>query len=218
LNNKKAILAVLALMVLTLAGVTGYYWYNSVYYVKTEDARVDGDIYRVSPQIAGEILEVKVQEGDVVRAGQVIARMDDAALPPGGNVDLALVKSPISGVVIKKLAHAGEIGAPGQPVVLVIKPQELYVTANIEETEVHKVRVGQPVDIILDSIPGEKFAGQVDYIGEATLSTFSLLPRTNADGNFTKVVQRIPVRIKFKDVDSSRLLYGTNAVVKIHVR
>lgn len=218
MKNKKAIVIVLALMILTLAGVTWYYWYNSIHYVSTEDARVDGDIYKASPQIAGEILEMKVEEGDVVRAGEVIARLDDTALPRGGNTDLALVKSPVSGLVIKKLARAGEIGAPGQPVAMVIRPEELYITANIEETDLHKVKVGQPVDITLDNIPGRKFTGRVEFIGEATLSTFSLLPQANAGGNFTKVVQRIPVRIRLEGVDTSRLLYGTNAVVRIHVK
>ncbi|SFR14118.1 HlyD family secretion protein [Desulfoscipio geothermicus] len=218
MKNKKAIITVLALMILTLAGVTGYYWYASVHYVSTEDAKVDGDIYKAGPQIAGEILEVKVEEGDTVRAGEIIARLDDTSLPSGASTDLTLVKSPVSGLVIKKLAHAGEIGAPGQPVAMVVQPDALYITANIEETDLQKVRVGQTVDVTLDNIPGEKFAGRVDFIGEATLSTFSLLAQANSGGNFTKVVQRVPVRIQLADVDPSQLVYGTNAVVRIHVK
>lgn len=217
-KNKKTIIIVLALMIISLAGVTGYYWYNNAHYVSTEDARVDGDIYRVSPQITGELLEMNVQEGDTVRAGEVIARLKDTALPAGGNTDLSLVKSPTGGLVVKKLARVGEICAAGQPVAMVIRPEELYITANIEETDLHKVRTGQQVDITLDNLPGEKFTGRVEFVGEATLSTFSLLPQSNASGNFTKVVQRVPVRIRLSDADSSRLLYGTNAVVRIHVK
>ncbi|WP_027364705.1 HlyD family secretion protein [Desulfotruncus alcoholivorax] len=219
MKNKVTIIIVLVLMVAALSGVTGYYWYNNIHFVSTEDAKVDGDIYKVSPQIAGEILDIKAEEGDTVQAGQVLARMDDTALPRGGNTDLTLVKSPVSGLVIAKLAHAGEIGAPGQPVAWVIKPGELYITANVEETDLYKVKVGQPVDITLDNQPGKKYTGKVDFIGEATLSTFSLLPQANAGGNFTKVVQRIPVRVRFDAAaDLSRVLYGTNAVVKIHVK
>ncbi|SFH06685.1 Biotin-lipoyl like [Desulfotomaculum arcticum] len=219
MKNKVTIIIVLVLMVAALCGITGYYWYNNIHFVSTEDARVDGDIYKVSPQIAGEILEIKADEGDAVQAGQIIARMDDTALPNGGNTDLTLVKSPVSGLVIAKLAHVGEIGAAGQPVAWVIKPGELYITANIEENDLYKVKMDQMVDIVLDNQPGKKYTGEVDFIGEATLSTFSLLPQSNSSGNFTKVVQRIPVRIKFDNTsDLSRVLYGTNAVVKIHVK
>lgn len=206
------------LLIAALAGVTWYYWYNNIHYVSTEDAKVDGDIYNASPRISGEILEVKVAEGDLVQAGQVIARLDDTALPTGGNIDLTMVRSPISGLVIKKTAHAGEIGAAGQAVAMVVRPDALYITANIEETDLHKVKPGQAVDIRLDSVPGQVYTGRVDFIGEATLSTFSLLSQANSGGSFTKVVQRIPVRIELEDIDRSQLLYGTNAVVKIHVR
>jgi len=205
-------------MIITLVGVTWYYWYNNIHYVSTEDARVDGDIYKASPRMAGEILEVKVAEGDTVQADQVIARLDDNALPTGGNIDLTMVRSPVSGLVIKKLAHAGEITAAGQAVAMVVRPDALYITANIEETDLHKVKPGQLVDIKLDSIPDHKYIGRVDFIGEATLSTFSLLAQANSGGSFTKVIQRIPVRIKLDDIEKSQLLYGTNAEVKIHVR
>lgn len=218
MKKKKPILIVLVLMLLSLAGITAYYWYNNANFVKTEDARVDGEIYKVSPQIAGEIIDMNIEEGDTVQAGQAIARIDDAALPQGGQLDRTLVKTPVGGLVIQKLARAGEIGAPGQPVAMVVKPEGLYVTANIEESYMPRVKVGQTVDITLDSEPGVKYTGRVDYIGRASLSTFSLLSQANSGSNFTKVIQRIPIRITFSDVDASQLLYGTNAVVRIHVR
>lgn len=218
MKNKKAIVAVLALMIITLVGITVYYWYNNTHYLSTEDAQVAGEIYKVSPQITGEILNVNVEEGDQIQTGEVIARIDDVSLPSGANMDRSLVRSPINGLVIKKLAHPGEIGAAGQPVAMVVRPDDLYITANIEETDMHKVKIGQLVDIALDSLPGEKFRGRVEHIGEASLSTFSLLSQANAGGNFTKVVQRVPVRIRAEDIDSSRLMYGTNAVVRIHVQ
>lgn len=221
--KKKAILyVVLAAMVLTLAGVTSYYWYKSSHFVDTEDARVDGTIVKVSPQVSGKILEMSVAEGDPVKEGQIIARQADFTSTPsmsiGANPELFVVKSPISGTVIKKIGNVGEVGVPGQPIAMVADLNSLYITANIEETELYKVKVGQKVDFTIDSIPGVKFSGQVTSIGDATVSTFSLLPAQNTGGNFTKVVQRVPVKISIKNYQGRRLLPGMNAVVRIYVK
>ncbi len=96
--------------------------------------------------------------------------------------------------------------------------KSLYITANIEETELHKVKPGQKVDFTIDSIPGVDFSGQVISIGEATVSTFSLLPSQNTGGNFTKVVQRVPVKIGIKSYQGQRLLPGMNAIVRIYIK
>ncbi|BAF60966.1 hypothetical protein PTH_2785 [Pelotomaculum thermopropionicum SI] len=222
MKNKALIYTVLALMVLTLAGVTFYYWYQSVHYVKTEDARVDGTIVKVSPQVSGRISEMSVAEGDAVKEGQIIARQVDFTSTPsvnaGANPELFVVRSPISGTVIKKIGNVGEVGVPGQPIVMVADLNSLYITANIEETDLYKVKVGQKVDFTIDSVPGVKFEGKVVSIGEATTSTFSLLPAQNTSGNFTKVVQRIPVKIGIKSYQGRRLLPGMNAVVRIYVK
>ncbi|MGB9804655.1 HlyD family secretion protein [Desulfofundulus sp.] len=217
LKNKKAIMAVAAVMVAALAAISFYYWYTNVHYITTEDARIDGDIYKVSPQVAGKLLEIDVDEGQTVRAGDIVARLDDTTLTPGANIDLAVVRSPVSGVVVKKVAHEGEIAAPGQPVVMVVDPSALYITANIEETHLKDVHVGQKVDITLDAIPGQKFTGHVASIGRASLSTFSLLP-TSTGGSFTKVVQRVPVKIVFDRYPGNNMEVGTNARVRIHIR
>lgn len=217
--KKKAIMyAVLASMVLTLAGVSLYYWYKSNHFVDTDDARVDGSIVRISPQITGKIKEIPVAEGDLVKEGAIIARQSDFTLKPGENLDLSIIKSPLSGTVIKKIANEGEVGVPGQPVAMVADLGSLYITANIEETKLHKVKAGQRVEFTIDGFPGAKFSGQVSSIGDATVSTFSLLPAQNTGGNFTKVVQRVPVKISIKDYEGKRLLPGMNAIVRIHVK
>ena len=217
LKNKKIAVILLSVMVLTLAGVSVYYWYNSTHYVTTEDARVNGDIVQISPQITGRLVEVNVEEGDSVLAGQVMARLDDDMLPPGSNIDLTLVRAPRSGVVIQRRGDVGEIVTPGMPVFLVVDPEELYISANVEEDRVARVRPGQSVDITIDNIPGVKFSGRVNYIGKAALSTFSLLPATSAGGNFTKVVQRVPVKIAVEDFRGYYPAYNSNALVRIHI-
>ena len=70
-----------------------------------------------------------------------------------------------------------------------------YVIANYKETQISNIRFGQPVDIVIDAFPGEVFKGRVESVSPATGATFSLLPRDTTSGNFTKVVQRVPVRI-----------------------
>lgn len=217
--KKKVILYVaLAAMILTLAGIVFYYWYKNNNYVDTEDARVDGAIVKVSPQITGRIAEVSVVEGDPVKEGEIVARQVDFSLKQGDNLDLSVIRSPITGTVIKKVGNTGEIGVPGQPVVMVTDLGSLYITANIEEKKLYKIKEGQDVDFTIDSIPAVKFKGQVASIGEATVSMFTLLPAQSSGGSFTKVAQRIPVKITIKGYQGQRLLPGMNAVVRIHIR
>jgi len=217
MKNKKIVLLVAALMVLSLGAVSFFYWYMNTCYVATEDARVDADIYRVSPRVSGEILVIPVEEGQAVQAGEVVARLDDTTLSPSANPDLVLVRSPVDGLVVKRLAHPGEMAAPGQPILMVINPREFYVTANIEENKLRRVRVGQKVDISLDALPGKKLSGSVERIGRASLSTFSLLP-AGSGSTFTKVVQRVPVKIVFDEGPKGYVEVGTNASVRIHVK
>lgn len=216
--KRKAFFAVLVLMVLALGGISAYYWYKGYYFVITEDAYVDGTLIRVGPQVAGQLKEVYVDEGREVRAGEPLARLDDQTLAAGVSVDLTYIKSPITGTVLKRLANPGEIVAPGQAVVMVADLRQVYITANVEETDLGKVRPGQFVDFTVDSFPGVRFTGRVQQIGEATAATFSLLPTRTTSGTFTKVVQRVPVKIAIDDYQSRRLLPGLSAVVRIHVR
>lgn len=216
--KRKAFFVVLALMVLALGGISAYYWYKGYYFVITEDAYVDGTLIRVGPQVAGQLKEVYVDEGREVRAGEPLARLDDQTLAAGVSVDLTYIKSPITGTVLKRLANPGEIVAPGQAVVMVADLRQVYITANVEETDLGKVRPGQFVDFTVDSFPGVRFTGRVQQIGEATAATFSLLPTRTTSGTFTKVVQRVPVKIAIDDYQGRRLLPGLSAVVRIHVR
>jgi len=110
------------------------------------------------------------------------------------------VTAPIDGIVSKKSVNVGDTVAVGQPLMAIADQQRLWVTANLKETELTKVRVGQPVAIHVDAYPKQSFSGSVQSIAPATGATFALIPPDNATGNFTKVVQRVPVRIA---IDSS---------------
>jgi len=214
-KRKIIIIIVLALMFLSTSGVALYYWYQNTYYVSTEDARVTGDIARISPQIAGKLLEFNLEEGQTVHKDQILGRQEMINLPES-SLELSLIKAPISGTVIKKQGTVGEVVAPGQLLAMLVDPDKLYISANIEETKLGRIKPGQQVDIAVDEFEDRKFTGRVRSIGQATAATFSLLPASTG-GNFTKVVQKVPVKIELAD-PGVKLLPGTNAVIKIHVK
>jgi len=216
--KKKSVLYVILLVMILSGGAIGYYyWYQGSYYVKSEDSRITGDIYRVMPRIAGKITSLDMDEGDMVVADQIVGLQDTANLSTS-LLDNATLRAPISGTVIKTLAKVGEVVSPGQPVAMIVDKSQVYITANIEETEINRIQVGQKVEFTVDSFPGQTFIGSVSEIGEATASTFSLLPAINTSGNFTKVTQRIPIKIAIQDFKGLRLSPGMSTVIKIQVK
>lgn len=216
MKKKLVLYLILAVIIAAGGGIGYYYWYQGAHYVKTEDARVAGDIYRVMPRISGKITSLQIAEGDNVVADQIVGQQDTLNLT-NNMLDNATLRSPITGKVIKTLAKEGEVVAPGQAVAMVIDDSKLYVSANIEETEIKRVKVGEKVDITVDAYSDKHLTGHVKEIGEATNSTFSLLPATNTSGNFTKVTQRIPVKIAIDDTNGAPISAGMNAVIKIIV-
>jgi membrane fusion protein (multidrug efflux system) len=128
-----------------------------------------------------------------------------------------IITAPVDGVVSKKSVNVGDTVAIGQPVMAVASQTGLWVVANLKETQLTTVRAGQTVDIQVDAFPHQTFRGTVSSISPATGATFALIPPDNASGNFTKVVQRIPIRV---DIDQSSdpthlLRQGLSAVVSI---
>jgi len=127
------------------------------------------------------------------------------------------VTAPIDGVVSKKSVNIGDQLVVGQPLMAIADQQHVWVTANLKETQLTHVLVGQPVRISVDAFPHQTFTGRVQSIAPATGATFALIPPDNATGNFTKVVQRVPVRISIDaSSDPKHLLrQGLSAVVDI---
>lgn len=214
-KRKKLIYTIVIVMVVAFASIGVYYWYKNSYYVSTEDAKVMGDIVSVSPQISGKLLEINIEEGDAVVKDQILGRQG-LSNSQETNIDQSVLRAPINGVVIKKQGTVGEFISPGQTIAMIIDPNKLYITANIEETKLGTIKQGQKVDITIDQFSKKSFVGRVKYVGQASNSTFALLP-SSTSGNFTKVIQKVPVKIEFDKSDNT-LLPGTNAVVKIHIK
>ncbi len=129
-----------------------------------------------------------------------------------------VVTSPINGVVAKRWVLRGDVVQPGQPIFTIYNMGEIWVTANLEETKLGQLHLGDPVETAIDAYPGVKFYGRVYQIGGYTASEFSLIPPDNASGNFTKVTQRVPIKISVTDPTDYVLRPGMSAEVTIRVR
>ncbi len=129
------------------------------------------------------------------------------------------IVAPFDGVVGEREVQPGDYVNIGTNLINIVPLPDVYVIANYKETQLTRVRPGQPVDITVDSFPDQTLHGKVERISPASGSQFSLLPPDNATGNFTKVVQRIPIRIALDKGQPllERLLPGMSAVTRIHV-
>ena len=124
----------------------------------------------------------------------------------------------MDGFIAKKSVEIGQLIAPGIPLIGFVGAEERWVIANFKETEIDKIHVGNEAHVDVDAIPQKTFKGKVVSLSAATGATFSLLPPDNATGNFTKVVQRIPVKIALEnlsDQDIAELRAGLSAEVKV---
>jgi len=209
------------------AALVGYnYWRDQEYYVSTDNAQVAGTLVQVGTINAGRIDSITVDIGDEVQQDQVIGTVllpSTLSLTQSGTPRLgfvgsenqrAEVRSSISGVVVARLANVGDTVAAGQPLVTIVDPHKLWVQAQVEETKINRVRVGQPVDVNVDSL-GQTLKGTVIAVNRASSATFSLLPSTNSSGNFTKVTQLVPVKIAL-DYGDLPLVLGSS--VEVHIR
>jgi membrane fusion protein (multidrug efflux system) len=115
----------------------------------------------------------------------------------------------------RKTIMEGQQIQAGQPLVSIVNEKDKWVTANFKETQISGMFVGQAVDIRVDAIPGKVFHGQIAAISASTGAQFSLLPPDNATGNFVKIVQRFPVRIRFNNSDTGPIRAGMNVSVAV---
>lgn len=137
------------------------------------------------------------------------------------------ILSPMDGVVAKRWVLTGDVVSPGQPIFTIYDLKNIWVTADLEETKLAQIHIGDTVEISVDTYPDQMFRGQVFQIGSNTASQFSLIPPSNASGNFTKVTQRVPIKISISPVlkseqkdpyESIKLLPGMSVEIKVKVK
>ncbi|HZS00571.1 MAG TPA: efflux RND transporter periplasmic adaptor subunit [Chloroflexota bacterium] len=220
--------------ILAVVGLLGLYfglrfWFESTYFVMTDNAQVTGDLVQVGSLNAGRVIEASLEVGQAVTKDQVIATVavpqqvgtvpfsDTPLLDQTGSLNTQVaVRSPIDGVVAARLANVGGTVTAGQAIYALINPRQIWVNANVDEDKIERISRGQPVEVHSEAL-GRSFAGRVEAVTPASAATFSLLPAQNVSGNFNKVTQWVPVKI-LVDSGDTVLPLGTSVSVRIRVK
>ncbi len=225
----RAILVQVAIFVVIVAAaaIAVSFWYQGQYYVSSQDAQVTAPMAPVGSLVTGTLSNWKVNVGTAVSSGEIMGAVVPAATAApraaaaGSGAATApasvAIVAPFAGTVVENQAVAGETVTPGEALAYVADLRATTITAYIKETAIRNIAAGQRVDVTIDAFPGTKFVGQVENVGLATASTFSLLPTSTQSGSFTKVTQRIPVVITL-DGTIAGLVPGESASVRIHIR
>src|SRR3984893_5650966 len=150
---------------------------------------------------------VEVTRAQQAEAHAQLAELQTSLAKAERDLGFTSVRAPVDGTFSNRLVNTGDFVAVGQRLGNLVPLDEVYIDANFKETQLKRIRPGQPVTISVDAYGHRKFAGVVDSISPAAGSVFTLLPPDNATGNFTKIVQRLPVRVRVpKDVAKQNLL------------
>ncbi len=298
-REKRKIYYIAFILMATLVGI---FWFWRVYFYpfeSTDDAMIGAVDMSISPVIAGQIVQMQVEEGAAVEKGDLLFVIDDTllrfqkekAIAAIGHaqdevklqqirrdlarddfkrartefgagiisaemmtvaeknlemaetmlqsilslvevqvadlrmvekqIELSHVRAPSAGVVAKVWHYAGDVVGAGQTTLTLMDLVNVWVDANIEETKISTIQVGDPVMLTFDAYPGLEIEGSVVVVGAAAASQFALIPANNSSGNFTKVTQRVPLRISFAITNETSRLYlrpGMSVKVKIRAR
>ncbi len=142
------------------------------------------------------------------------AQLDQAQL----NLGYTEIKAPANGFIARRSVEKGQVVPVGQPLIGFVSSESRWVIANFKETDLTRIKPGASAKVEVDSLDGEVYQGEVESISPSTGATFSLLPPDNATGNFTKVVQRVPVKIKLNNLkaeDTTKLQVGLSVEVSV---
>lgn len=147
-----------------------------------------------------------------------LAQVQSQKLVAQDDLNNTRILAPIDGIIGNKIVQSGQLVRPGQQLLSVV-PCNPYIYANFKETQLARMKKGQKAKITVDAYSGQLFSGHIDSLSPASGAVFSLLPPENATGNFTKIVQRIPIKIVFDDLPSCYFIRpGMSVVVKIDTR
>jgi multidrug resistance efflux pump len=225
--RRKLIIIVVAIVIVAGGAVYGVNAFiQGSRYLTTNNAAIGAPLISVSSLAAGQVIKVDVGIGDRVKPQQAIAevgaphfsdssaRQGFSATPGSGSA----VEAPVAGYVAAVWTYQGAIIGAGSPIITLFDDSNIWVTANIDENKINRIRPGQLAEVTVDSLGGALLKGKVEGITPATSSSFSLLPASNTSANFTKVSQVVPVRIGLDNIDGLALIPGSSVEVKILIK
>jgi membrane fusion protein, multidrug efflux system len=174
---------------------TGFGSVQNAQQAQARDAGADAAIQRDIANLTSALKQVDLLKAEILQAKAAAVRADALQRQAELNLGYTTIVSPIEGVVGNRSLRVGQYVQAGTQLMAIVPAEGAYVVANFKETQLTNVKSGQAVDIEIDMFPGQVVHGHVDSIAPASGQEFALLPPDNATGNFTKVVQRIPVKI-----------------------
>ena len=148
------------------------------------------------------------------RLAQAEAALEQAEL----NLSYTKILAPVDGVVSRRSVETGQLVSPERPLFALVPTDDVWVVANFKEDQLAEMREGQQVKVEIDAYPGKELTGKLESFAAGTGSRFSLLPPDNASGNFTKVVQRVPVLIRLQNARDVPLRPGMSALAVVRTR
>lgn len=179
-------------------------------------SRAEASVAAASATVDAQRQRVAVLAAQREAAVAVVAQAQAARDLAQIDLDSTVVRAPVGGVVGNRQVRVGRLVAPGAPLLDIVPVKDVWVVANFKETKIKHIRPGQRVRITIDGYPNQRLEGVVDSFAPGSGSAFSLLPADNATGNFVRVVQRVPVKIRFVGNPlPGRLVPGLSARVVI---
>jgi membrane fusion protein, multidrug efflux system len=196
---------------------TGYGSVQNAQGAQSRNASALAAIERDKANLASALKQVELLKAEIAQAVAATSRADALQHQAELNLSYTTIIAPIDGVVGNRTLRAGQYVQAGTQLMSLVPASGAYVVANFKETQLTNVQAGQPVDIDVDMFPGKPVHGHVDSLAPASGQEFALLPPDNATGNFTKVVQRIPVKILL-DSSSVELRPGMSVIPTIQTQ
>jgi len=183
-------------------------------------AQADANVQRAQAQIATANANINVLQAQYAEARSQLAQLQLARDQAARDLSFTIIRAPFDGIVGNLTGKQGDYVTNGQKLAALVPSRKLYIDANFKETQLKHIYGGETAYISVDGYDGGTFKGQVLSLAPATGAVFSILPPQNATGNFTKVVQRIPVRIAIPQeiLDTGRIRAGMSVVVEIDTR
>lgn len=204
------IITVIVVVVVVFFG--GLYYYNNFYNkVITDDAKVTTNLVTIYAPTSGKIVEWDISDGTKVKQGDLLGKIQFVSGDKQTTTDVVASQD---GTIIKSQGTKNNMVVAGTPLGMLGDLSSQYVIANVKETDLNNIKVGQTVKIYVDAYPSDEFEGKVEQIGLGTADVFSLFPSSNSSGNYTKVTERVPVKISIS-TGVDKLIPGLNVTVKI---